>query len=367
MADIRCPVSEAADTSRHEPALITQTRKIIYSEYDQYVGATAARLRQAGCADGARVAVSLPNDWQHAVILMALFRARSVACLLDPRLPRAAIDRWRQELGCGRFISSAGAGEALDPADLVVLFGEGAAEERPCLASDQPATILVRGDGAGARAVLHDYGSHYYSARGANHNIRASSHTRWLLSQPFSDPAGLGLLLRCAFNAATLVTPDEDEPVAESIPAYEITHLSLTLRQLEGLLAAGFNARAYEQLQAVLVVEPVPQDVLRRALDREFPVYASYGLAEMASQVTAVGPETPAAGRETAGPALRYREVRISGEGEIMVRGPTLFTGYVEGSSVRRPTDAEGWFATGDLGRLDEAGCLTVLGRKPAA
>ena len=49
--------------------------------------------------------------------------------------------------------------------------------------------------------------------------------------------------------------------------------------------------------------------------------------------------------------------------GEILVRGETLFAGYVEGEDLDRPLDAEGWFHTGDLGELDENGYLRVGGR----
>jgi o-succinylbenzoate---CoA ligase len=61
---------------------------------------------------------------------------------------------------------------------------------------------------------------------------------------------------------------------------------------------------------------------------------------------------------------LPEREVSISEEGEILVRGATLFAGYVEGGKLDLPLDTEEWFHTGDLGELDENGCLRVLGRK---
>ena len=57
------------------------------------------------------------------------------------------------------------------------------------------------------------------------------------------------------------------------------------------------------------------------------------------------------------------REVSISESGEILVRGETLFVGYVEGEELDRPLDEEGWFHTGDLGELDEDGYLRVGGR----
>ncbi len=57
------------------------------------------------------------------------------------------------------------------------------------------------------------------------------------------------------------------------------------------------------------------------------------------------------------------REVSISEEGEILVRGETLFAGYVEGEKIDRSLDIDGWFHTRDLGELDENGYLRVRGR----
>jgi O-succinylbenzoic acid--CoA ligase len=61
---------------------------------------------------------------------------------------------------------------------------------------------------------------------------------------------------------------------------------------------------------------------------------------------------------------LPHREVSISEGGEILVRGETLFAGYVEGEEVHSPLDAGGWFHTRDLGELDEDGYLRVRGRE---
>ena len=60
---------------------------------------------------------------------------------------------------------------------------------------------------------------------------------------------------------------------------------------------------------------------------------------------------------------MAYREVTVSEDDEILVRGETLFAGYIEGEAVDRPLDADGWFCTGDLGELDASGYLRVRGR----
>src|SRR3712207_445663 len=84
----------------------------------------------------------------------------------------------------------------------------------------------------------------------------------------------------------------------------------------------------------------------------------------MASQVTTTPPGASRGELRTSGRPLPHREVAVSGGGEILVRGETLFAGYVEGDPVRRPLDADGWFHTGDLGALDENGYLGVRGRR---
>lgn len=61
---------------------------------------------------------------------------------------------------------------------------------------------------------------------------------------------------------------------------------------------------------------------------------------------------------------MAHREVSIGEDGEILVRGDTLFAGYVDGDGVNRPLDDRGWFHTGDLGEIDGGGYLRVTGRR---
>ena len=67
---------------------------------------------------------------------------------------------------------------------------------------------------------------------------------------------------------------------------------------------------------------------------------------------------------KTSGRALNHREICIGDNNEILIKGKTLGLGYVRDRAVEDFTDSDGWFHTGDLGRLDSNGFLSVLGRQ---
>ncbi|MEM9351380.1 MAG: AMP-dependent synthetase/ligase [Planctomycetota bacterium] len=92
------------------------------------------------------------------------------------------------------------------------------------------------------------------------------------------------------------------------------------------------------------------------------PVLSGYGLTEASPVVTASGPEDYAAG--SVGRPLPGAEVRVAGDGELLVRGPGVMRGYWRDEPATSAALANGWLHTGDLGRLDDAGRLFITGRK---
>ncbi|AVV46941.1 AMP-dependent synthetase/ligase [Streptomyces sp. ID05-04B] len=91
-------------------------------------------------------------------------------------------------------------------------------------------------------------------------------------------------------------------------------------------------------------------------------VHDGYGLTETAGGIT-----MQPLGREksgTVGQPLPGVDVRVANDGEILVRGPSVFQGYVNDDAATRAALAGGWLATGDLGFLDSDGYLTITGRK---
>ena len=97
----------------------------------------------------------------------------------------------------------------------------------------------------------------------------------------------------------------------------------------------------------------------------DIPVLEGYGLTET-SPVIAVnnfGKNGTAFG--TVGPVIKHADVRIANDHEILSKGPSLMLGYFkEPGLTAEAIDKDGWFHTGDLGRIEPEGQLKITGRK---
>lgn len=108
---------------------------------------------------------------------------------------------------------------------------------------------------------------------------------------------------------------------------------------------------------------PIAKEILELFHAAGMLVLEGYGMTECAG--LAVGNRAEAYRLGTVGRPLPGVELRLAEDGEILLRGETVFSGYLGlPQATREARDAEGWLHTGDIGELDEGGWLRLTDRK---
>jgi long-chain acyl-CoA synthetase len=92
-----------------------------------------------------------------------------------------------------------------------------------------------------------------------------------------------------------------------------------------------------------------------------FTILQAYGLTETSAAASITTPDE--AGLDTVGRPLPGVEMNIV-DGEIAIRGPIVMQGYFNRPAATAEAIKDGWFHTGDLGRIDNHGRITITGRK---
>jgi long-chain acyl-CoA synthetase len=133
----------------------------------------------------------------------------------------------------------------------------------------------------------------------------------------------------------------------------------LANRLLYSKVRAGMGARVEMFISGGA---PLGRELAEWYADMGIRIHEGYGLTET-SPVIAVN--TPTAHKlGTVGKPLRNVEVRIAEDGEILVRGPSIFKGYWNKRQETENAFSQGWFKTGDIGNIDAEGFLSITDRK---
>lgn len=378
----------AAAGSVPGPAVVDGRVRWTWGELDDRADAIAAGLVRAGVGSGDRVILLVGPS---AAAIAALHGIARVGAVAAP-------------LGIGMTVPELeAAAQAIDPRIVVFgpdLDGQAAALGGPLLALDDriaghewelepsrepglgsglepepsaPAVIILTSGTTGRpRAAILSTSALEASAEAWLAALPPA--TGWLLAVGLGHVAGIGVVWRAALSGVPLVVlPRADAAgivgALSGDPAP--SHVSLVPTMLARVLDAVADGLPPPALRAVLLGGgPIPPALVTRAVRAGWPIIPTYGLTEAGSGVTAlptveVASHPGSAGRALPGVTVRIGEPTDDGVGEILVHTAARFSGYLGDpvATAATLTDSD-WLRTGDLGRVDPDGYLTVLDRR---
>ena len=378
MANLAELLRDTARTNATGTALLHDGARIDYAALESLAERFAGLFLGRGVEAGDRVAVVLPNEPDYVGAYFGALRAGAIVVPLNPLLRRAEIESRVADAGARLLVAPAGRAEELEGVGTELVDPVLAAGAEPAgeLTDRDPGDIAVllytSGTSGGAKGAELTHDGLATNAHFLGREILGLTPESVLLgSTPLSHVLGQSGVMNAAIacGACVALMPRFDVDGALDLMRRERAGVFLGVPTMcKTLLQATDGMDDVPQLQVAHIGgAPLPPETLRAFAERfRCPVLEGYGMTETGTvSSNRLGKEragsvgTPAAG-------IEIRVDAPAGEvGEVRVRGGWLMRAY-----WRRPEetdvvlDADGWFATGDLGYLDGDGYLFLVDRK---
>jgi acyl-CoA synthetase (AMP-forming)/AMP-acid ligase II/aryl carrier-like protein len=386
-------VATQARVHPHLPALFAPQRPAItYATLNEQIHRLGHELRAKDVTRSDRVAIVLPNGPEMAATFLGV-GSYATCAPLNPAYGAAELEFFLTDLAAKAVVTTAGADQLVrEIASRLALPLLDINSRRDVVRSgDAP---LDYGQGDDAALVLHTSGTTSRpkqvplthrnlcaSARNIANILQLSADDCCLNVMPLFHIHGLvGVLLSSMFAGGSVVCTSgfQSSTFAELFREFRPSWYSAVPTIHQAALAV---ARAHPnfatggRLRLIRSSSSALSPTLMNNLENTFgvPVIESYGMTEAAHQM-ASNPLPPAERKPgsvglPAGPEMAIMDEQgnllpAEVRGEIVIRGFNVTAGYINNDEANRAAFSDGWFRTGDLGRVDSQGYFYLTGRK---
>ncbi|MBP1817655.1 3-((3aS,4S,7aS)-7a-methyl-1,5-dioxo-octahydro-1H-inden-4-yl)propanoate--CoA ligase FadD3 [Mycobacterium sp. OAE908] len=390
-----------ADQFSEHDALVTPDRRLTYAELRDEVRRAAAAMVDLGVSAGDRVAIWSPNTWHWVVACLATTYAGGVLVPLNTRYTASEatdiLARTEAPLlfASGEFLGADKAA-SLDRSALPALRhivripvekADGTWDEFMARGTDLPAAdarasavtpddvsdiLFTSGTTGRSKGALCAHRQSLAGSAAWAQCGQITSDDRYLCINPFFHNFGYKAgILACLQTGATLIPQLTFDPegAMRSVQEHRITVLPgpPTIYQvlLDHPKRGDYDLSSLRfAVTGAAVVPVVLIERMQKELDFDI-VLTAYGLTEANGFGTMCSAgDDPVTVATTCGRPIADFELRIGEHDEVLLRGPNVMLGYLDDpEATAAAIDADGWLHTGDVGKLDAAGNLSITDR----
>jgi amino acid adenylation domain-containing protein len=389
-----------AETLPNAPAILAPGRVALsYGELFEQVSRMVQRLNQLGIGCDDRVAIVLPNGPEMAVAFLSI-AAGAVSAPLNPAYGVAEFDFYLSDLQARAVVTLKGMNshirQAASQRDIPVLeitpqrqagmFQiEGEAQSREArmgFASEADIALILHTSGTTSRPKMVPLTQTSICASGRHicHTLELGDKDRCLNIMPLFHIHGLmaAVLATIVAGGSLVCSPGlQTEAFFDWMDEFKPSWYTAVPTMHQAILNAASQRQdtiQRNQLRFVRSSSASLAPVVMAELERVFraPVIEAYGMTEAAHQM-ASNPLPPAARKPgsvglPAGPQVAILDqagnfLPPGTPGEIVIRGENVMSGYLNNPGGNQTAFTNGWFRTGDQGRLDDEGYLYITGR----
>jgi acyl-CoA synthetase (AMP-forming)/AMP-acid ligase II len=331
----------------------------------------AGALRRVGVGRGDRVAWQLPNHLDAIALYRACWQIGAVAVPLHGRAGRREVADLVDALEPVVFLRSIDDVESLASAPSGVnVASTGAAPGRDggVQPDDDAVVLFTAGSSGDPKGVRHTHRSLVYKAQLMVEVHGLSDDDVVLMPAPLAHISGLlNAVLVPAVAGMAVELMDRWSP-AEALSVIESARVSFMVGPptffVDLMDDASFSSERVASLRLVSSggAGVAPEFVDRATATLGALAKRSYGSTEAPTVATSLAGDDPLMARQHDGHAIGQAELRVV-DGELQVRGPELFAGYLSPAQTALAMADGGWFRTGDLATISPTGWLTITGR----
>lgn len=360
----------------------TATRTVLYAEFLDMVERRVKACRARGLTDNANVGLVLEKSVESLATFFALIISGATPGFIDPRTTRELLVEQYEVIGMAAMVCeqnrraelSSQIGQLLVPTELDIET-DSAPVTCDSAVTDPALMLFTSGSTGRPKGVILSHQAILKHALGVSERSDLSDADVLLHLMPIFHTNGLNnQIIAPLLVGATIVLEKKFRPesAVEAIRQWQPTVVTGVPTMFLRMLPFIKEGESFARVRMVRCGSaPIKEDQVKQ-VESAFgvPVILSYGMSEATCTSTMNplnAPRHGSVGKALTGQVIRIakpgttQEISAGEEGEILIGGDAVMSGYA-GASVRSPIE-DGWLHTGDLGRLDPDGYLTITGR----